>query len=125
MRHFTSLKLCKCSQILQPLPREASTPNIRKINHYWFNLLHTLICTIPLAEGLRSSFPSIELHKEAFDSSYLRIHFIYIRSKKDITLNARSIFISFSKTGTKGMNFSTGWIKLQPFTRYNSSFHVK
>ena len=41
-RHFTSLELCKCSQIPRPSPRVASTPNRTKTNHHWLNHQQTL-----------------------------------------------------------------------------------
>ena len=41
-RHFTSLKLWKCSQILHPSPRVASTSIKIKTNHHWLNNLQTL-----------------------------------------------------------------------------------
>ena len=39
-KHFNSLKLCKCSQILSP--RVVSTPNRTKTNNYQLNHLQTL-----------------------------------------------------------------------------------
>ena len=36
------LKLCKCSQIPHPSPKEASTSNRTKINHHLLNHLQTL-----------------------------------------------------------------------------------
>ena len=109
---MTSLKLCKCSQILYASLNAASAPNITKNNHYRLNLLHTLIYTVLLAEDLRSSFPPLGLHKEISDSPYIRIPLINIRNKKDRTLDAPSILIFFCNTGNKGMNISTGWMKL-------------
>ena len=41
-KYFTFLKLCKCSWILHPLPREASTPIRTKTNHNWLYHLQTL-----------------------------------------------------------------------------------
>ena len=55
-RHFTTLKLCKCSQIPNPSHRIAPTANLTKTNCRWLNLLYILIYKIPFAEGLRSSF---------------------------------------------------------------------
>ena len=40
-RHFTYLKLYKCSQIPHPSPRVASVPNRTKTNRYWLNHLYT------------------------------------------------------------------------------------
>ena len=71
---------------------------------------YTLIYTIQLVEGLRSSFPSLGLHKETLDSPYLRIPLINTRNKKDGTLDSPSILISFGNTNKKGMNFSTRWM---------------
>ena len=41
-KHFTFLKLCKCSQIPHPSPRVASTHNRTKTNHHQLNHLQTL-----------------------------------------------------------------------------------
>ena len=41
-KHFTSLKLCKCSQIPHPSPRVASTSNRTETNHHWLKYLQTL-----------------------------------------------------------------------------------
>ena len=41
-RHFTSLKLHKCSEIPHPSPRVTSISNRTKTNHCWLNLLQTL-----------------------------------------------------------------------------------
>ena len=87
-------------------PNAASTPNVIKTNHYGLNLLHALIYTVPLAAGLRSSFPPLGY------SPYIRIALITIRNNKDRTLDIPSILISISNTGNRGMNNSTGWMKL-------------
>ena len=98
--------------MLHSLPNALSTPSITKTNHYWLNLLHTLIYTISLEEGLKSNFPLLVLHKEIMDSPYLRIPLINIRNIKDKTLDSPRILTSYSNTGNKEMNFSTGWMKL-------------
>ena len=59
-RHFTSLKLCKCSQMPHSSPRVAPTLNTTKINHHWFHHLqtlytHTLNYATSLAVALRGS----------------------------------------------------------------------
>ena len=41
-RRFTSLKLCKCSQISQPSPRVASASNRTKTHLHWLNHLQKL-----------------------------------------------------------------------------------
>ena len=41
-RNFTSLELCKCSWIMHPLPRAASTTDRTTINQYWLYHLQTL-----------------------------------------------------------------------------------
>ena len=46
------------------------------------------------------------------DSPYLRIPLINIRNIKDRTLDSPSILTSYSNTGNKEMNVSTGWMKL-------------
>ena len=46
------------------------------------------------------------------DSPYLRIPLINTRNNKDRTLDSPSILTSYSNTGNKEMNFSTGWMKL-------------
>ena len=40
--HFTSLKLCKCSEIPDISTRVASTPGRTKTNHHWLNHLQIL-----------------------------------------------------------------------------------
>ena len=52
------------------------------------------------------------LHKEIMDSPYLRIPLINIRNIKDRTLDSPIILTSYSNTGNKEMNVSTGWMKL-------------
>ena len=46
------------------------------------------------------------------DSPYLRIPLINIRNIKDRTLDSPIILTSYSNTGNKEMNVSTGWMKL-------------
>ena len=63
--YFPFLKLCKCSWILHPLPRVASTPNRTKTNHYWLDhlqALHTLNYTTTFKKGQSRSFPSLVSH---------------------------------------------------------------
>ena len=39
---FTSMKLCKCSQIPHPSTKVVSTSNRTKFKHHWLNHLQTL-----------------------------------------------------------------------------------
>ena len=50
-RHFTSLKLCKCSQIPNPSPRVASNPNRTKTSH-----IDLIICKLSTYTKLRYLF---------------------------------------------------------------------
>ena len=58
-KHFTCLKLWKCSQISHTSPRLESIPNRTKTNHHWLNDLQpthtTLNYATPLPVGLRRS----------------------------------------------------------------------
>ena len=45
LSHFTSLKLCKCSQIPHPSPRIASTPNRTKTTTFGLTTYKYFTCT--------------------------------------------------------------------------------
>ena len=73
-KYFTSLKLCKCSQIPHSLPRIVSTPNRTKTNHHQLNhrqttRTHTHQVTRPRSRQVkRGSFQTPETAKGNLDS---------------------------------------------------------
>ena len=119
--YFTSLKPCKCSQILQTLPRVASTPNRkRRTNNGLTIYKHSIHTRLYQLTCRRSTdlFPPLGLHKEILDTLHLLISLINARKKKiKKTLDPPSVLICFSlKTRNRQLSLSTRQIALARVT---------
>ena len=90
-----------------------SSPSRMKIKHFWLNLLHTPTKLRHHACGRsweQLSTPVVTLQNLGFTPP---LHSLDQHQKqKDRTLDWPNILISFSSTGNKGMNASTGSIGL-------------
>ena len=110
LRHCTSLELCSCSQIPQPLPRAAENPNRTKTNHHPLNHLQSLhthalnyATLLPTCVSGSSQTPGVK--NLGFTSSFF-IPPDYHQKLKGKNLDSPSLPILFSYTRNKKKNSS-------------------
>ena len=86
-RHFTSLKLCKCSQIPHSSPRVTSTTNRNTLNY-----------ATSLVIRLKESFQTPEVIQENLCLTSLPHSLDQHQKKKDKALDSPCVLILFSYT---------------------------